>query len=150
MGSSLFPNYTMEKKPYMKLKFWQIFSAIKKASGDKVSIFIFEKKTIDKKNEKEKNIILQMLKKEPETLLKIKSHKNILKIIEPLTEDSYSIGFITEYVDYNLKDWVKNCRPSKFEIKYIIYQLLTIIISLHNDYQLSHNNLNIENIIVNN
>ena len=148
MGSSLFPDYTMEKNPYMKLKFWQVFSATKKTSGEKVSIFIFEKKLIDKKNEKEKNIILTLLKKEPEILHKIKKHKNILKIIEPLAEDSYNIGFITEYVNYNLKDWIKNYKPSKFEIKYIIYQLLTIIFSLHNDYQLSHNNLNTENIFI--
>ena len=148
MGSSLFPDYTMEKNPYMKLKYWQVFSAIKKTTNEKVSIFIFEKKLIDKKNEKEKNIILTLLKKEPEILLKIKPHKNILKIIQPLAEDSYNIGFITEYVNYNLKDWMKNYKPSKFEIKYIIYQLLTIIFSLHNDYQLSHNNLNIENIFI--
>ena len=149
MGSSLFPDYTMEKNAYMKLKFWQIFKATKKSTGEKVSIFIFEKKIIDKKTEKEKNIILQLLKKEPEILLKYKNHKNILKIIEPLAEDSYSIGFITEYINYNLKEWIKEYKPTKFEIKYIIYQLMTGIISLHNDFQLSHNNLNIENIFLN-
>ena len=150
MGSSLFPDYTLEKNPYMKLKFWQIFIATKKATGEKVSVFLFEKKSIEKKTEKEKNVILQLLKKEPDILLKYKNHKNILKIIEPLAEDSYSIGFITEYIHYNLKTWVKAYIPTKFEIKYIIFQLLSIIISLHNDYQISHNNLNIENIFVDN
>ena len=132
MGSSLFPDYTLEKNPYMKLKFWQIFIATKKSTGEKVSVFLFEKKSIDKKTEKEKNVILQLLKKEPDILYKYKNHKNILKIIEPLAEDSYSIGFITEYVHYNLKEWVKEYAPTKFEIKYIIFQLLSIIISLHN------------------
>ena len=150
MGSSLFPDYTLEKNPYMKLKFWQIFIATKKSTGEKVSVFLFEKKSIDKKTEKEKNVILQLLKKEPDILLKYKNHKNILKIIEPLAEDSYRIGFITEYVHYNLKEWVKEYAPTKFEIKYIIFQLLSIIISLHNDYKISHNNLNIENIFVDN
>ena len=150
MGSSLFPDYTLEKNPYMKLKFWQIFSATKKATGEKVSVFLFEKKSIDKKTEKEKNVILQLLKKEPDILLKYKNHKNILKIIEPLAEDSYSIGFITEYIHYNLKEWIKEYVPTKFEIKYIIFQILSIIISLHNDYKISHNNLNIENIFVDN
>ena len=58
MGSSLFPNYTLEKNPYLKLKYWQIFRGENKASGDKVSIFIFEKKEIDKKTENEKKTIL--------------------------------------------------------------------------------------------
>ena len=148
MGSSLFPEYNMEKNPYIKLKFWQIFSANKKSSGEKVSIFIFEKKNLDKNSEKEKNTILQLLKNEPENLLKLKNNKNCLKVIEPLAEDSYSIGFITEYVNYNLKEWIKEYKPNKFEIKYIIYQIISVIISLHNDYQISHNNLNPENIFI--
>jgi hypothetical protein len=49
MGSSLFPNYTLEKNPYIKLRFWQIFQGVNKTSGDKVSVFIFEKKNLDKK-----------------------------------------------------------------------------------------------------
>ena len=151
MGSSLFPNYTLEKNPYIKLRFWQIFQGVNKTSGDKVSVFIFEKKNLDKKSESEQKTILQLLKRQPESLLKIKNnHKNILKVIEPLAEDSYSIGFITEYVNYNLKEWIKEVKPNKFEIKYIIYQIISIIITLHNDYQISVNNLNIENIFINN
>ena len=150
MGSTLFPNYTLEKNPYMKLKFWQIFCGVNKTSGDKVSVFIFEKKNLDnKKTEDEKKTILYLLKREPENLLKIKNNKNILKIIEPLAEDSYSIGFITEYVNYNLKEWIKISNPNKFEIKYIIYQILTIIISLHNELQISLNNITPENIFLN-
>ena len=151
MGSSLFPNYTLEKNPYIKLRFWQIFQGVNKTSGDKVSVFIFEKKNLDKKSESEQKTILQLLKRQPESLLKIKNnHKNILKVIEPIAEDSYSIGFITEYVNYNLKEWIKEVKPNKFEIKYIIYQIISIIITLHNDYQISINNLNIENIFINN
>ena len=151
MGSSLFPNYTLEKNPYIKLRFWQIFQGVNKTSGDKVSVFIFEKKNLDKKSESEQKTILQLLKRQPESLLKIKNnHKNILKVIEPIAEDSYSIGFITEYVNYNLKEWIKEVKPNKFEIKYIIYQIISIIITLHNDYQISVNNLNIENIFINN
>ena len=149
MGSSLFPNYTLEKTPYLKLKYWQIFRGENKASGDKVSIFIFEKKEIDKKTENEKKTILNILKKEPENLIKIKNDKNILKVIEPLAEDSYNIGFITEYINYNLKEWIKEYHPNKFEIKYIIFQIISIIISLHNEYQISINNLNPENIFIN-
>ena len=62
MGSSLFPNYTLEKNPYLKLKYWQIFRGENKASGDKVSIFIFEKKEIDKKTENEKKNNIKYIK----------------------------------------------------------------------------------------
>ena len=150
MGSSLFPNYTLEKNPYIKLCFWNIFVGVNKSSGNKVSIFIFDKKKLDKKPENERKTILQLLKRQPESLLKLKNNsKNILKVIEPLAEDSYSIGFITEYVNYNLKEWIKEIHPNKFEIKYIIYQIISIIITLHNNYQISINNLNTENIFIN-
>ena len=149
MGSSLFPNYTLEKSPYMKLKYWQVFKGVNKTSGDKVSVFIFEKKNLDsKKTEEEKKAILFLLKREPESLSKFKNNKNILKVIEPLAEDSYSIGYITEYINYNLKEWIKESHPNKIEIKYIIYQIITIIISLHNEYQISLNNLTPENIFI--
>ena len=149
MGSSLFPDYNLEKTPYMKLRYWQIYKAINKSTGESLSAFIFEKKNLEKKTEEEKNTILLLLKKEPESLIKGKNkHKNFLKVIEPLAEDSYSIGFITEYVNYNLKDWIKEYKPNMLEIKYIIYQIISVVITLHSEFQISHNNLNIENIFI--
>ena len=56
MGSSLFPNYTLEKKPYLVLKYWKIFKGVNKASGENISAFIFEKKELDKKMKKIKLI----------------------------------------------------------------------------------------------
>ena len=149
MGSSLFPNYTLEKKPYLVLKYWKIFKGVNKASGENISAFIFEKKELDKKNEKDKSNILFCLRKEPETLIRGKNkHKNFLKVIEALKEDNDSMGFITEYVNYNLITWVNIYQPSKLEIKYIIYQLLSVVIFMHSEYHISHNNLNPDNIFI--
>ena len=149
MGSSLFPNYTLDKKPYLELKYWKIFKGVNKTTGENVSVFIFEKKSIDKKPEKEKQSILLCLRKEPETLFRGKNmHKNFLNIVQPLVEDNNSLGFITEYISYNLVSWIKDYRPSRFEVKYIIYQLLTVVYFMHNDYHISHNNLNPSNIFL--
>ena len=149
MGSSLFPNYTLEKKPYLELKYWKIFKGTNKATGETISAFIFEKKLLDKKSEKEKENILLCLRKEPETLIRGKNkHKNFLTVIESLKEDNYSMGFITEYINYNLISWINNYHPSKLEIKYIIYQLLSVIIFIHTEYHISHNNLNPDNIFI--
>ena len=149
MGSSLFPNYTLEKNPYLELQYWKIFKGTNKSTGDIISAFIFEKKILDKKAEKEKDNILLCLRKEPETLIRGKNkHKNFLNMIEPLKEDNYSIGFITEYVNYNLNSWINNYHPSKLEIKYIIYQLLSVVVFIHNEYHISHNNLNPDNIFI--
>ena len=149
MGSSLFPNYTLEKKPYLVLKYWKIFKGVNKASGENISAFIFEKKELDKKNEKDKTNILFCLRKEPETLIRGKNkHKNFLKVIESLKEDNDSMGFITEYVNYNLITWANIYQPSKLEIKYIIYQLLSVVIFMHSEYHISHNNLNLDNIFI--
>ena len=150
MGSSLFPDYNLEKKPYLELRFWKIFKGEKKSTGEKISAFIFEKKILDKKSEKEKDNILLCLRKEPETLIRGRNkHKNFLTVIESLKEDNNSLGFITEYINYNLISWIKNYHPSQFEIKYIIYQLLSVAIFLHSEYHISHNNLNPENIFIN-
>ena len=149
MGSSLFPNYALEKKPYLELQYWKIFKGTNKATGENISAFMFEKKILDKKSEKEKENILLCLRKEPETLIRGKNkHKNFLNVIEPLKEDNYSIGFITEYITYNLISWINNYHPSKLEIKYIIYQLLSVVIFIHNEYHISHNNLNPDNIFI--
>ena len=31
MGSSLFPDYTLEKKPYLELKYWKVFKGVHKS-----------------------------------------------------------------------------------------------------------------------
>ena len=104
---------------------------------------------MDKKNEKDKSNILFCLRKEPETLIRGKNkHKNFLKVIESLKEDNDSMGFITEYVNYNLITWANIYQPSKLEIKYIIYQLLSVVIFMHSEYHISHNNLNLDNIFI--
>ena len=54
MGSSLFPDYNLEKTPYMKLRYWQIYKAINKSTGESLSAFIFEKKKSRKKNRRRK------------------------------------------------------------------------------------------------
>ena len=149
MGSSLFPNYTLEKKPYLELKYWKIFKGANKATGETISAFIFEKKLLDKKSEKEKENILLCLRKEPETLIRGNNkHKNFLTVRENLKEDNNSMGFITEYINYNLISWINNYHPSKLEIKYIIYQILSVIIFIHSEYHISHNNLNPDNIFI--
>ena len=149
MGSSLFPNYTLEKKPYLELKFWKIFKGTSKTKGDNISAFIFEKKVLDKRSEKERENILLCLRKEPETLIRGKNkHKNFLTIIEPIKEDNSSMGFITEYISFNLISWIKDYHPSKLEIKYIIYQILSVVLFIHSEYHISHNNLNPENIFI--
>ena len=149
MGGSLFPDYTLEKKPYLELKYWKVFKGVHKSSGENISAFIFEKKILDKKPEKEKQNILLCLRKEPETLIRGKNkHKNFLTVIESLKEDNNSMGFITEYIKYNLISWVNKYIASKLEIKYIIYQLLSVVIFMHTEYHISHNNLNPDNIFI--
>ena len=149
MGSSLFPNYALEKKPYLELQYWKIFKGTNKSTGENISAFIFDKKVLDKKPEKEKDNILLCLRKEPETLIRGKNkHKNFLNVIEPLQEDNYSLGFITENINYNLISWINNYHPSKLELKYIIYQILSVVIFMHTEYHISHNNLNTDNIFI--
>ena len=71
MGSSLTKNYELDKEPYMHgglHNLWKVYRAKKKDRGNMdVSVFIFEKKQLEKKklSQNQKDEILSMLKKEP-------------------------------------------------------------------------------------
>ena len=90
MGSDLFKQYTIDKNPFITNTKWSIHEATHKQRKTKSCVFVANKANIT--NDKETQI--SFLKTDATSLMKYK-HPNILGIVEPFTEDKYSIGFIT-------------------------------------------------------
>lgn len=152
MGNELFTKYSIEKTPFLQtgfLSLWSVHYGKHKEKNEKVCIFIVDKKNLKlkfPKNETRKEII-SLLKKDPLTLVKY-SHKNILKIVEPLVEDKSKMGFVTETFSNTLGGWCDKSSPSKLEIKQIISQIIKGIEFLNKHCQLVHNSLNPSSILI--
>ena len=148
MGNEYFTNYTIEKTHYLENNFWKIYYGEHNETKQKVSVFVFDKSELNKYLEDQKEKILNFLRKESDTLKKAKNqHKNFLNIIQPLTEDSSKLFFITEKISYNIKTWVEK-NNDIIQKKLIINQILKVVNFMHNTYHISHNNLNINNIFI--
>ena len=144
MGNELFGQYSIDKQPFLSggyLNLWKIYKASHKERKQDVCVFVFEKKNLEKFPSNEREEILTALKKEATSLVKYK-HPSILGIVEPLVEDKYSIGFITERFSYTLSSWMDIIKPSKLEIKLMITELCKVISFLHDDAHVIHTNFN--------
>lgn len=80
---------------------WKVVSATHKTTGNRVSIWVFEKKMLDNiRIQGGKDQVLSALKKEASSLSRLR-HPDLLQMIEPLEESSGARGeltFVTEYV----------------------------------------------------
>ncbi len=92
MGSQLTKNYEVDQDPYMHgglHNLWKVYRGKKKDRNMMdVSIFIFEKKILDKKkmSQNQRDEIITILKKDPSSLAKLR-HPNLLNLIEQPAED---------------------------------------------------------------
>jgi SCY1-like protein 2 len=152
MGNSLLRNYNIDKDPYLSSGFknlWKIYKGSHKDRKQDVSIWVIEKKTFDKYPKDEKEEILNVLKKEANSLIKYK-HPGILGIVDPLLEDKQTLVFVTEPVQHSLASWVEGGNVSKLEVKLMIAELCSVLTFLHEDAKVIHANLTMDNIFINN
>ena len=61
-----------------------------------VSVLLFEKKAIDNYDKKEKEIILEMFRKGPQQLAKLR-HPRLLTVQQTLEESRYDQQFLTDF-----------------------------------------------------
>ena len=54
---------------------WKIYDAVKKSNNQKASIFVLEKKSLDQFNRKDKELILESLKKSVQQLTRLRVKK---------------------------------------------------------------------------
>ncbi|XP_050534793.1 SCY1-like protein 2 [Daktulosphaira vitifoliae] len=141
---------------------WKIYSGYKKSTQQPASIFVLEKRQLEKWSKNEREHIIEFIKKGIAQLTRLR-HPQILTVQHTLEESRESLAFATEPVfcslanilgklentpqpipkdlqDYNLYD---------IDIKYGLMQLGQGLVFLHNDAKLLHHNICPENVIIN-
>ncbi|OQR92588.1 protein kinase [Achlya hypogyna] len=84
---------------------WKIYPAVSKKTGAEVSLFIFDKRELDKVHNKER--VLDVLRHDMKTL-RLLRHPQILKIEEVFEESRKTLSFVTERVTCSLANACKN------------------------------------------
>ncbi|KAK9875014.1 hypothetical protein WA026_005824 [Henosepilachna vigintioctopunctata] len=139
---------------------WKIYSGSKCSTKQEASIFVFEKRQLEKWNKADRDIILDSLRRGIVQLTKIR-HPQILTVQHSLEESRESLAFATEPVFASLSnvfgDTHNMPQPANMsdyklfdvEIKYGLLQLAEGLAFLHNDVKLVHGNICPESIIIN-
>ena len=117
-----------------------------------VTIFLFEKKSISKVSSSLKEEALTLIKKEPQSLAKLK-HPGILSLVDPLLEDQRSMGFVTEATKGSLQTLINSNKvadifPTELDTKFHLLEIAETLSFLHNDVKSCHLSLGPENIYV--
>ncbi|EQC31273.1 SCY1 protein kinase [Saprolegnia diclina VS20] len=98
---------------------WKIYPAVSKKTGAEVSLFVFDKRELDKVHNKER--VLDVLRHDMKTL-RLLRHPQILKIEEVFDESRKTLSFVTERVTCSLANACKtftnvlNVTPEVLEI----------------------------------
>uniref|UniRef100_A0A2C9JXV3 Protein kinase domain-containing protein n=1 Tax=Biomphalaria glabrata TaxID=6526 RepID=A0A2C9JXV3_BIOGL len=87
---------------------WKIFSAVKKSTKEEAAVFYFEKKVLDKYHKRDKEVIIESLRKGVQQLTKLR-HPRILSVIHPLEETREALAFATEPVFSSLANVLGSC-----------------------------------------
>lgn len=138
MGSQLLKNYNVEKECFLTAgynNYWKVYKGVHKERKIDVSVFVFEKKNVEKFSNKDE--IMNVIRKESQALAKYK-HPNILSLVEPLLEDKQSIIFVTEPITNSVSSWIETTSPSKLEIKVLITEICNSVLFLHEDAKVIH------------
>lgn len=112
-SSNINSNYTVSSAPNSTSGPWRIYDAKKKSTGRSVSVFVFDKKTLESNSgslgrasaasiKRATEEVVERLKKEASSLARLR-HPNILELVEPV-EDTRNGGlqFATETVTASL------------------------------------------------
>ncbi|XP_015127087.1 SCY1-like protein 2 [Diachasma alloeum] len=142
---------------------WKVYSGFKKSTRQEASIFVFEKRLLDRwSTRQEREAVLEALKRGVAQLTKLR-HPQILTVQHPLEESRDSLAFATEPVFASLSNVLgslENCpqpipkslRDYKLldvETRYGLLQLGEGLAFLHSDVKLLHRNLCPESIVIN-
>ncbi|XP_028397554.1 SCY1-like protein 2 isoform X2 [Dendronephthya gigantea] len=140
---------------------WKIYDGRKKSTGQEVSVFIFEKKMLEKMEKKSAELILETMRSGPTHLARLR-HPRVLVVQHPMEESRDSLAFATEPVFSSLSNILgnhENFSPAvpkelkEYELYdvekvYGLYQIVEGVIFLHNDARRLHGNLTPESIVI--
>ncbi|XP_065353712.1 SCY1-like protein 2 [Cloeon dipterum] len=129
---------------------WKIYSGHKKSTKQEVSVFVLEKKCLDRFVRKsDREALLTSYRKGVAQLTKLR-HPRLLVVQHALEESRDSLAFVSEPVRESLLNLLKTEDAIyPVEIKYGLIQLSEALQFIHKEGRLLHMNICPENIIVN-
>jgi len=140
---------------------WKVFEGKKKTTGQEVSVFVLEKKLIDSYDKRDREPILEVFRKGPQQLAKLR-HPRLLTVQHTLEESRDSLAFATEPVFASLanvlgkiealpQNAIEELRSYElFDVEkvYGLLQIVEGLAFLHNDVKLVEGNITPSNIIL--
>lgn len=139
---------------------WKVYSATKKSTKEEASVFLFEKKSVDRFSRGDRDAIIDLLRIGAQQLTKLR-HPKILAVIQPLEESREALAFATEPVFASLANILGDLSSIStvtrelqeyqlfdVEIKHGLLQLTEGLGFLHNDAKILHRNICPEAIVL--
>ncbi|CAH1173537.1 unnamed protein product [Phaedon cochleariae] len=139
---------------------WKVYKGMKRSTKQEASIFVFEKRQLERYNKSDREYILEVLRRGVVQLTKIR-HPKILTVQHALEESRDSLAFAAEPIFASLANVLGQTmnmpQPANMseyklfdiEIKYGLLQIGEGLAFLHNDVKLLHKNISPESIIIN-
>ncbi|VUZ46754.1 unnamed protein product [Hymenolepis diminuta] len=141
---------------------WKLYAATKKSSKEPATVWIFEKKLVDRFCKRERELIIEKLKQGVANLTRLR-HPRILSVVHPLEDSRESLGFATEPIFTSLAnalgrttnltgpqlDRLNNFTFTETELKYGVIQICEALTFVHRDGKRFHLNVSPESIVVN-
>lgn len=132
---------------------WKVYNGHKKSTKQEVSVFVFEKKVLERWSKDDRETMLETLRRGVQQLTKIR-HPHVLTVQHPLEESRDSLAFATEPVFASLANVVGDSVRSEkklydVEIRHGLLQLFDGLQFLHNDAKIVHRNISAETIVIN-
>ncbi|VDO50288.1 unnamed protein product [Onchocerca flexuosa] len=140
---------------------WKIYAAQKRSTKKPVSVWLFEKRNLEKWPRYERELFSEILKKGISQLTRLR-HPRILVIEHPLEESRDSYAFCTEPVFASLANALghldnitphpKHLEEFEFldiEIRHGLFQIVEALSFLHIDVRMMHRNVSPESVVIN-
>lgn len=142
MGNKILTAYDVQKDPcyYSTDLKWRLHSAnFKEKPEEKLTIFLFEKKYVEKYAKNSKEQILELLRRDATSLQRLR-HPHLLSVIEALSEERSTMAFATRPVVGTVAQLLENNRHelSALEMKCGILDVAEAVQFLHQDAKTAH------------
>ncbi|KAK6184566.1 hypothetical protein SNE40_007015 [Patella caerulea] len=140
---------------------WRIYNGVKRTTKQEASIFLLEKKDLERYSRRDRERILESMRRGVSQLTRLR-HPKILSVIQPLEESRETLAFATEPVFASLANVLgnhDNITPIpkdlndyelyEVEMRHGLLQVIEGITFLHNDAKIMHHNICPESIMLN-
>eukprot|EP00002_Diphylleia_rotans_P012496 TRINITY_DN2445_c0_g1_i5.p1 TRINITY_DN2445_c0_g1~~TRINITY_DN2445_c0_g1_i5.p1 ORF type:complete len:919 (+),score=220.08 TRINITY_DN2445_c0_g1_i5:96-2852(+) len=140
---------------------WRIHTATKRANGEKVSIFLFERKQYERYPKAILDIVLERMKKEMTQLVRLR-HPSVVRVMQTFDDGKGELAIVTEPIAFSMAnvlmknyhqvtpitDEMRNYSFEDVEIRMGALQIASFLAFAHNDAKLIHGNIAPESIFI--